>query len=176
MEQQQDVIMQDPGPADPPAPSLESILAESVPAICALRLDDLEKLFLDLILPDLRPPDDFLAPLSVKARRWALLGCILVFLLSHGKIVPRTFQLEAVLGSMENRDGIISSGTGSGKTLIMVMLQLLCPTDICLLVVPLKRLQYSQLEAFLSYGIKAVVVNEDTPDDPELWQVFVFCL
>ena len=87
--------MQDIGASDPTAMSLESILAESVPAICALRLNDLEKLFLDLILPDLRPPDEFLAPLSAKACRWALLGCVLVSLLSHDKIVPHVFQLEA---------------------------------------------------------------------------------
>jgi hypothetical protein len=58
----QDVDMQDPEPTDGPAASLDSILAESVVAICALGLEELEKLFLDLIWSDLHPPDEWLRP------------------------------------------------------------------------------------------------------------------
>lgn len=30
---------------------------------------------------------------------------------------------------------------------------------------------FPQLEAFTSFGIQSVVVNEDTPNDAELWKV-----
>jgi hypothetical protein len=53
----------------------------------------------------------------------------------------------------------------------MIMIALLRYTSSSILIVPLKRLQYSQNEAFGRYGIPSVVINEDTPEDPELWKV-----
>jgi hypothetical protein len=53
----------------------------------------------------------------------------------------------------------------------MIILLLLRPMEAVILVVPLKCLQHSQLEAFTSFGILTVIVNEDTPDDPDLWKV-----
>ena len=81
-----------------------------------------------------------------------------------------SFQLEAVLGSLAG-NGIIPAGTGSGKTLIMIILLLLRPANLCILIVPLKRLQLAHLEAFNLYGINTVVINEDTSVEPALWQV-----
>ena len=97
-----------------------------------------------------------------------LLACVLVYLLSSGNAVPRVFQLQAVLGSFAG-DGII--GTGSGKPLIMIILLLLHPTELCILIVPLKRLQQAQLAAFTTFCINTVVINEDTSDDPVLRNV-----
>jgi len=36
---------------------------------------------------------------------------------------------------------------------------------------PLKRLQAVQVLEFERYGIKTVAINQDTPNDPELWKV-----
>ena len=140
------------------------------PLIRTMALDDLTALFLELIPADLQPTEDFLRPLLDHETRAVCLACILVFLISRGTVVPRRFQLEAVLGSLAG-DGIIAAGTGSGKTLIMIILLLLRPADLCILIVPLKRLQLAHLEAFNSYGINTVVINEDTSVEPALWQV-----
>jgi replicative superfamily II helicase len=109
--------------------------------------------------------------LSNDQRVEVLRACLLVYKLSNGRAIPREFQLQVVLQSLTSRDCVVSSGTGSGKTLIMIILLLLRPMEAVILVVPLKRLQHSQLEAFTSFGILTVIVNEDTPDDPNLWKV-----
>jgi superfamily II DNA helicase RecQ len=161
-----DLLIQGPQVLDAPA-----LMEQAVPLIRTLGPAQLSKLFQDIIPSQLRPPVFFLDSLDDKQRHTVFLACVLVFVLSLGKVVPRVFQLEAVLGALSGRDGIIASGTGSGKTLVMIILLLLCPTELCVLIVPLKRLQQAQLEAFNSYAIKTVVVNEDTSDDPVLWNV-----
>jgi ATP-dependent helicase YprA (DUF1998 family) len=91
------------------------------------------------------PSTQFLEPLNDEQKTDVLRGCLLVFILSHGKAVPRDFQLQACLGPLEGRDTILCSGTGSGKTLVLILLLLLRPSDVSLLIVPLKRLQLAQV-------------------------------
>ncbi|KIM91510.1 hypothetical protein PILCRDRAFT_677 [Piloderma croceum F 1598] len=87
--------------------------------------------------------------------------------------VPQEFQLEAILRPLDGHNTVVSSATGSGKTMIMILLLLLHPMEHLILIVPLKRLQQAQLNAFTSFGIRFVIVNEDTPDDAELWKKIV---
>jgi hypothetical protein len=107
------------------------------------------------------------APIAADVHR----AVILIYLQSLGKIIPREFQLEALAESLLGQDGLITAATGSGKTLIMIMIALICPKAFSLVIVPLKQLQQTQAKAFTQYGISAVIINEDTPDDPHLWKV-----
>jgi ATP-dependent helicase YprA (DUF1998 family) len=91
------------------------------------------------------PSARFLEPLNDEQKTDVLRGCLLVFFLSHGKAVPRDFQLQACLGPLGGRDTILCSGTGSGKTLVLILLLLLRLSDVSLLIVPLKRLQLAQV-------------------------------
>ena len=56
--------------------------------------------------------------------------------------VPRQFQLEAILATLNGRDSIITAGTGCGKTLCLIIPNLLRPDTI---ISPLKRLQITQV-------------------------------
>jgi hypothetical protein len=48
--------------------------------------------------------------------------------------------------------------------------------DHSLLILPLKCLQKSQLDAFSLYGIPTVVLNEDMPDDSDIWSICVLLI
>ncbi len=45
------------------------------------------------------------------------------------------------------------------------------PGTISIVISPLKRLQIVQVLKFERYGLRTVAINEDTPNDPELWKV-----
>ncbi|KIK78701.1 hypothetical protein PAXRUDRAFT_126893, partial [Paxillus rubicundulus Ve08.2h10] len=45
-------------------------------------------------------------------------------------VVPRVFQLQASLAMLQQRDSIIMAGTGSGKTLCLLIPMLLRPGSI----------------------------------------------
>jgi ATP-dependent helicase YprA (DUF1998 family) len=91
------------------------------------------------------PPEEFLHRISESQQIDVLRGCLLVHILSLGTKVPREFQLEAILGPLDGRDAVVSSATGSGKTMIMILLLLLRPKEHAILIVPLKRLQQAQV-------------------------------
>jgi ATP-dependent helicase YprA (DUF1998 family) len=137
---------------------------------------------LEMALPELKvlttqvtrvqlPGTAFLGKLSVSIAADVHRAVLLIYLRSLGKIIPRDFQLETLAESLLGRDGLITAATGSGKTLIMIMIALIRPKAFSLVIVPLKRLQQTQAQAFTRYGISAVIINEDTPDDPQLWKV-----
>jgi superfamily II DNA helicase RecQ len=72
---------------------------------------------------------------------------------------------------MSGLDSLIDVGTGAGKTLCMVLPCMISPETMAIVVSPLKRLQAVQVLAFSRYHIKAIAINEDTPNDPDLWKV-----
>ena len=72
---------------------------------------------------------------------------------------------------MSGRDSLIDVGTGYGKTLCMIIFCLLNPESLFVIFSPLERLQAVQVLEFECYGIKTLVINEDTPNDPDLWKV-----
>ncbi|KAJ7735353.1 P-loop containing nucleoside triphosphate hydrolase protein [Mycena metata] len=57
---------------------------------------------------------------------------------------------------------VFDSGTGSGKTLCQILPNLMHPITTSMTISPLKRLQILQCNA--------ISINEDTPNDPELWK------
>ncbi|KIK77960.1 hypothetical protein PAXRUDRAFT_114466, partial [Paxillus rubicundulus Ve08.2h10] len=48
-------------------------------------------------------------------------ACIIVYVLSSRTIVPHTFQLQASLAILKGHDTITTAGTGSGKTLCLLI-------------------------------------------------------
>ncbi|KAI9442063.1 P-loop containing nucleoside triphosphate hydrolase protein [Lactarius psammicola] len=71
---------------------------------------------------------------------------------------------------MSGQDSLIDVGTGAGKTLCMVLPCLLVPDTMAIVFSPLKRLQAVQVLVFSCFQIKAIAINEDTPNDPDLWK------
>ena len=102
-----------------------------------------------------------------------LRACLVIWATSGKKIVPNEFQLTATISLMSGQDTLVDVGTGYGKTLCMIIPCLLdSPGSISIIISPLKRLQAVQVLEFERYGINTVAINEDTPNDPELWKVW----
>ncbi|KAJ7704873.1 hypothetical protein B0H17DRAFT_1175425 [Mycena rosella] len=99
----------------------------------------------------------------------AIRASILVYIASNKKIVPRQYQLEASNAMAHGLDSTVDSGTGSGKTLCQIILNLLFPKTTSITISPLKRLQILQAAEFTRWGIRTICINEDTPSDVELW-------
>ena len=98
-------------------------------------------------------------------------ACLLLWIVTQYRYVPQPFQLQATIALMSGSDTLIDVGTGYGKTLCMILPSLLYPNELQVVFSPLKRLQIVQVTEFLSYGLNALAVNEDTPHDPELYKV-----
>ncbi|KAG2123102.1 hypothetical protein BD769DRAFT_1296734, partial [Suillus cothurnatus] len=64
--------------------------------------------------------------------------CLIVFVLMATIIVPHQFQLKAVLATLNGQDGVKTAGTGSGKTLCIIIPILLRPGTISITISPLK--------------------------------------
>ncbi|KIK73603.1 hypothetical protein PAXRUDRAFT_586170 [Paxillus rubicundulus Ve08.2h10] len=75
-----------------------------------------------------RLPLGFLAALSDESHKVdALRACMIIYLVTATAIVPREFQLQASLAILNGKDSIITAGTGSGKTLCILIPLLLRP-------------------------------------------------
>ncbi|KAJ7597960.1 P-loop containing nucleoside triphosphate hydrolase protein [Mycena floridula] len=116
-------------------------------------------------LNTLQPPDAL--------RAWQY--CFACWYASRQRQCPRQLQLEAALHLWKRKDVLVKAGTGSGKTLIAVLNQLLERGDgITLMLDPLKRLQTTHASDITRlYDIETLVVNEDTPRDEHFWQTKV---
>ena len=125
----------------------------------------------NLIPADHTPPATFWAPYNDDEINIGLRACLLVWTVTDTKLVPREFQLEATISIMSGRDSLIDVGTGYRKTLCMIIPCLLDPESLAVIFSPLKWLQVVQVLEFEHYGIKALAINEDTPNDPDLWKV-----
>ena len=91
----------------------------------------------------------------------ALRACLLVFSVTNGRVFPRQFQLEAGLAAYQGKNSIVTAGTGSGKTLSMVIPLLMNPKAVGIIVSPLKRLQSTQARELERFQIKPLVINQD---------------
>ena len=93
---------------------------------------------------------DFIDNLDALGKEAAYKCCLLLYTITNGKKVPREFQLESTIALLAGRDCLINAGTGSGKTLCMVLPALLDPTSVSLVISPLKRLQILQVTCILA--------------------------
>ncbi|KAE8254450.1 hypothetical protein A4X13_0g3415 [Tilletia indica] len=75
---------------------------------------------------------------------------------------PHDWQMEACYQLLAGRDGLVSAGTGSGKTMIWILLALALLNANLLIISPLKSLQEEQARKLRRIGISAIAVNEDT--------------
>ena len=132
---------------------------------------ELLKITFDLVIPtDRAPPATFWVPYNDDERNTGLRVCLLVWLqlilswflgISNWRL-----QLQSCLGGTRDwcwyelwedalHDNFLS--TESRKSLRNIF--------------SLERLQAVQVLEFECYGIKTLVINEDTPNDPDLWKV-----
>ncbi|KIK77065.1 hypothetical protein PAXRUDRAFT_167949, partial [Paxillus rubicundulus Ve08.2h10] len=74
-----------------------------------------------------------------------LRACLIVLLLTDGCVIPHVFQLEASLAMLHQCDCVIIAGTGSGKTLCLLIPIFLCPESISIMISRLKHLQTTQV-------------------------------
>ena len=120
-------------------------------------------------------PQEYLWELGESDRTICLRGSLMCWAVTQGTIVPREMQLRSILADQQGRDSLISASTGSGKTLPIAICTLLddpARNKITIIVSPLKQLQKSQANEFTTrFGIRAVAINEDTPQDSIWWSV-----
>jgi ATP-dependent helicase YprA (DUF1998 family) len=121
-----------------------SLLASELEKIRNLTGEELFTRF-QTICPSKRPGENFTAKLDSAELDTVYKCSLLLSTVTDGKKIPREFQLKAVLALLARRDCLINAGTGSGKTLCMVLPALLDPTMISLVISPLKRLQVLQV-------------------------------
>jgi hypothetical protein len=133
--------------------------------------DVIEEYYLKLIPEEAAPSDSFWASYDSTKRSIGLRCCLLALVALSFSIIPREFQLQAAISTLGEQDCLVDVGTGYGKTLCMILPALYQPDRILVVVSPLKRLQTSQVAVFQKYGISAVAINEDTPNDSDLWKV-----
>jgi ATP-dependent helicase YprA (DUF1998 family) len=135
---------------------------------------DMLKLSYEMTIPtELAPQSSFWKSYTDEKLTIGLRACLAMWAASGKRIVPIEFQLTATIALMSGQDSLVDVGTGYGKTLCMILPSLLdSPGTISIVVSPLKRLQVLQVLEFERYGIKTVAINEDTPNDPELWKVW----
>ena len=128
-----------------------------------------------------RLPHEFIATLNDEEKRDATRACLLVSILTYGRVVPRVFQLQASITMLCRQDSVIIAGTGSGKTLCLLIPILLRPKSISITISLLKRLQTTQISVLSPVlgltnvrrgiqvleserlGIRTIAINEDTP-------------
>ncbi|KAJ7772814.1 hypothetical protein B0H14DRAFT_3859400 [Mycena olivaceomarginata] len=134
-----------------------------------LPLPDLETFAQHNIPANLPLPTTYLNSIDNDYKTIALRACILVFIASNKRMIPRQYQLEASNATAHGLGCTVDSGTGSGKTLCQIILNLLYPNTTSITISPLKRLQILQATEFERWGIRTVCINEDTPSDRELW-------
>jgi hypothetical protein len=116
---------------------------------------------------------------NTKQQAIGLHTSLLLWVQSGHQDLPWEFQLKATIGIMSEQDSLIDVGTGAGKTLCMILPCLLTPTTMAVVFSPLKHLQVVQVLTFSWYNIKAITINEDTPNNIDLWKVCrlaPFCL
>ncbi|KAJ7199759.1 P-loop containing nucleoside triphosphate hydrolase protein [Mycena pura] len=148
---------------------INPILSQWLEFARQLSLPDLEAFARANIPANLPLPATYLNSLDNDYKTIALRACILVFIASNKRMIPRQYQLEASNATAHGLDCTIDSGTGSGKTLCQIILNLLYPNTTSITISPLKRLQILQAAEFERWGIKVACINEDTPSDRELW-------
>ena len=78
----------------------------------------------DNLLHD-RLPRSYLATLSDNEKINTLRACLIIWILTQGTIVPHVFQIQASLAMLQRCDSVITAGTGSGKTLCLLIPMLL---------------------------------------------------
>ena len=133
----------------------------------------LKRTYQESIPSELALPTSFWKSYGDEKLAIGLRACLAIWVTSGKNIIPNELQLTATISLMSGQDTLVDVGTGYGKTLCMIIPCLLDSPGLILIVIsPLKRLQAVQVLEFERFGINTVAINEDTPNDPELWKVW----
>ncbi|KAJ7129944.1 hypothetical protein C8R46DRAFT_925038 [Mycena filopes] len=112
----------------------------------------------------------FMANLTVAERLITLNVFLHLDFASKGTKIPRQLQILAAIAVHQGKDLLVRSGTGSGKTLVMIIPLLLQDKKAVAITISLLRLiQDNHVTEFAKYGIPSIAINCFTPDDPALW-------
>ena len=106
-------------------------------------LETLENLTAELA--DERFLFDYIQTLNAEDKIDSLRACIIIHNITSGKIVPCPFQLQASLALLHGSDVLITAGTGSSKTLCLLLPMLLRPWLMSITISLLKCLQATQV-------------------------------
>lgn len=149
-------------------------LSERLQSLRTCSGEELAQLVSNLRLVE-RLPLAFLDGLATEDRITCYRVALLCYCVTLSVQIPREMQLRVVLADQHKQDSLVSAGTGSGKTLPIVLNALLDAPDlqlVTLVISPLKRLQVTQENDFNTrYGLPTVVINEDTPREDAWWTV-----
>jgi replicative superfamily II helicase len=149
-------------------------LSECLQYLWSCSGDELTQLVSDLCLKE-RLPCMFLDGLSKEDKTICYCVALLCYCVTLSMQIPCEMQLRVVLTDQHKKDSLVSAGTGSGKTLLIILNALLDAPDkqlVTLVISPLKCLQVTQENNFnTQYGIPAVLINEDTPREDTWWTV-----
>ncbi|KAH8976484.1 hypothetical protein EDB92DRAFT_2099541 [Lactarius akahatsu] len=150
------------------------VLSERLQSLRSCSVDELNQLVSTLRLLE-RLPVAFLDGLSEEDKILCYRVALMCYCVTNSMQIPREMQLRVVLADQHKKDALVSAGTGSGKTLPIVLNTLLDTPEkklVTLVISPLKRLQVTQENDFNTrYGIPTVVINEDTPREDAWWTV-----
>ncbi|KAH8981064.1 P-loop containing nucleoside triphosphate hydrolase protein [Lactarius akahatsu] len=148
------------------------VLSERLQSLRSCSVDELNQLVSTLRLLE-RLPVAFLDGLSEEDKILCYRVALMCYCVTNSMQIPREMQLRVVLADQHKKDALVSAGTGSGKTLPIVLNTLLDAPEkklVTLVISPLKRLQVTQENDFNTrYGIPTVVINEDTPREDAWW-------
>lgn len=144
--------------------------------ICELPEGLLHWAYNKLVPVERRLPETFWLQYNEEQQAIGLCTSLLLWIHSGFKDLPREFQLTATMAIMSGQDSLVDVGTGAGKTMCMILPCLLAPATVAIVFSPLKRLQTVQVLGFAHYQINAIAINEDTPNDPDIWKVCILGL
>ncbi|KAJ7498265.1 P-loop containing nucleoside triphosphate hydrolase protein [Mycena galericulata] len=114
-------------------------------------------------------PRPFMASLSGGERLIALDAFLYLDFASNGTKTPRELQIRAAIAI--RKDLVVRSGTGTGKTIAMILPLLMMPNDaIAITISPLRLIQDNHVSEFSKYGISSLAINCYTPATPALWK------
>ncbi|THV00107.1 P-loop containing nucleoside triphosphate hydrolase protein [Dendrothele bispora CBS 962.96] len=119
-------------------------------------------------------PHDFIESLDSEYKKSLCYQlCLVCWHVTGRTQCPKQLQLKFACAVKTKQDVFLNVGTGFGKTLASILLQLLSDGEVITIIIsPLKRLQASQAESLqMKYGLCTIVVNEDTPSDDHFWKV-----
>ncbi|KAK6985173.1 Werner syndrome ATP-dependent helicase [Favolaschia claudopus] len=106
----------------------------------------------------------FMATLTPAERLIALEAFLCLDIASKGKMAPRELQIRSAIAARQGKDLIVRSGTGTGKTLAMILPVLMLPKgSVVITVAPLRLIQDNHVSEFSKYGITSVAINSYTP-------------
>ncbi|KAJ7689096.1 P-loop containing nucleoside triphosphate hydrolase protein [Mycena olivaceomarginata] len=116
-------------------------------------------------------PRPFMASLSGVERLIALDAFLYLDFASNGTKTPRELQIRAAIAIRQGKDLVVRSGTGTGKTIAMILPLLMLPNDaIAITISPLRLIQDNHVSEFSKYGISSLAINCHTPATPALWK------